>query len=236
LTPEKLVIAILIPVVLAIFGSVSTWWLSRPTTDLEVVGLTVEEGEAVDDEGDGEYELVPPKVQVALRNVGDQVSVVTGARLEVLDHAFFPVCEAGGPLEVSRTYDVPLPLDPDPGQLIGVDVAQDVEPAQADRFEFSMQIPNPQEITGTHLYRLGVSLIRDGSAETLDAGNVIIGAPVLQVETLRVLNDDLSAPGEVGACYRQLRSEYQRVQEWEGKRSVQLANAPDDILVEEAPS
>ncbi len=230
LTPEKLVVAIIVPIFVAVLGVALTWWANRPETHIEVVSLTVEEGETVEGETPGEYEFVPPRVQVALRNVGDQVSVVTGAQLEVLDHAYFEICEAGGALVVSRTYDVLLPLDPEPGQVLNVDVAQELEPDKADLFEFAMQTPEPENVSGTHVYRLQISLTRDGGAEVLDAGVVIVGAPVLAVETLWVTAEELSYPGPVGDCYRQLRREYQRVQGWQGKKSQEFDAAPEDML------
>jgi hypothetical protein len=236
LTSEKLVVAIIVPIAVVLLGAALTWWTNRPTTDVEVVDLTVVEGEVVEGQQPGELGIVPPRIQVALRNLGDQVSVVTGAQLKILDHAFLAICEAGGALMVSQTYDVLLPLDPTPNEVVGVDVVQELQPNQADRFEFSLQTPQPEEVfaTGTHLYRIGVSLIRDGNAETLDAGVAIVGAPVLNVDidSIGVTADLLESPDEVGACYRNFRFEYQRVQGWEGQRSPQLAAAPDDILVD----
>jgi hypothetical protein len=233
LTSEKVAIYVIAPIVVAMVGAAITWWVNQPRTDLEIVDIAVLDGSIVEGQREGEFEIVPPKVQVAIRNVGDQVSVVNGARLEILDHAFFDVCEAGGALMVSQTYDVALPLDPEPNQVLGVDVAQEVEPAQADRFEFSMQVPEPQDVVGTHMYRVRLSLTRDGASETLDAGVVIFGAPQLAVETLWVTDEDLEFSGPVGACYRELHREYLRVQQWEGEKSQQFRAAPDDILQDE---
>ncbi len=76
LTREKLLLAIIVPVLHAVLSALLAWWPNRPTTDIDVVGLSVVPGEF----GDGD-DLVPPKVQVAVRNVGDQVSVVSGAQI-----------------------------------------------------------------------------------------------------------------------------------------------------------
>src|SRR3712207_3510718 len=121
LTREKLVLAIIVPVLLAVLSAVLAWWPNRPTTNIEVVGLSVVPGEL----GDGD-EIVPPNVQVAVRNVGDQVSVVSGAQIKILEYAHLQVCEAGGVLNVSASYDVVLPFDPEPGEVIEVDLAQEI--------------------------------------------------------------------------------------------------------------
>ncbi|MCZ2805179.1 hypothetical protein O2W18_08705 [Modestobacter sp. VKM Ac-2983] len=233
LTPEKVAAWVVAPVLVTALGVGITSWVNRPRTDLEVVGVTVLDGSVVTGQREGEFEIVSPKVQVAVRNVGDQVSVVTGAQLEVLDHAFFEVCEAGGALMVSQTYDVTLPLDPEAGQVLDVDVAQEIEPARADRFEFSLQVPDPEDVVGTHMYRVRVSLTRHGDSETLDAGTVVFGAPHLLVDNLWVTDEDLEIPGPVGACYRRLHQECLRVQGWEGETSEQLRTAPEDVLREE---
>jgi len=219
LTREKLVLAIIVPVLLAVLSAVLAWWPNRPTTDIEVVGLSVVPGEF----GDGD-EIVPPKVQVAVRNVGDQVSVVSGAQIEILDYAHLQVCEAGGVLNVSASYDVVLPFDPEPGEVIEVDLAQEIERDRADRFEFSMQTPDVDLALGTYLYRLEVTLIRDGD-NPLPAGVAIVAAPLFNVPPLT--NEDLEYPGEVGDCYRQLAREWERVQAWEGEASPDI---PDGEL------
>jgi hypothetical protein len=235
LTSEKIATFVIAPILVAAVGAAITWWVNRPSTSIEIVDITVLEGSIVNGQREGEYDIMPPKVQIAIRNVGDQVSVIEGAQLKILDHAFFDVCEAGGALVVSQTYDVTLPEDPDPNQVLDVDVAQEIKPAQADRFEFSMQVSEPQDVVGTHMYRVQVSLTRDGASETLDAGVVIFGAPQLAVESLWVTDEDLTYPGPVGECYRELRDEYLRVKQWEGERSQELATAPDDILRDEPP-
>ena len=166
------------PVCLALLSAALTWWINRPETELELVKLDVvpgSHGEEVNERG--EYELVPPKVRMTLRNIGDQVSVVTGAKLEILDYAYWPQCQPGaGPIPVSQSYNAVLPVDPRPHDTISVDhVAQEIAPNGTDQFEFALQLRNP-DAPGTHMYQLKVSLIRDGSHQR-DAGVVVVGAP-----------------------------------------------------------
>ncbi|MFY1599668.1 hypothetical protein [Micromonospora sp. WMMD737] len=222
LTREKLVLAIVVPVCLALLSAGLTWWINRPKTELEVVDLAVVAGKDADKpmSPTGEFEVVPPKIQVVLRNIGDQVSVVTGAELEVLDYAYLPQCQKGaGPIMVSQRYNAVLPLDPRPHETIPVRTVQEIGPNSTDRFEIAIQLHNPDAANGVHMYRLKVSLIRDG-AKRIDAGVAVVGAPTVYAPYLDP--DVLSAPDEVGDCTRQLKIDYERSQEWEGARAPSL--------------
>lgn len=165
----------------------------------------------------GEYELVPPSIRVTLRNIGDQVSVVTSAQLEILDYAYLPQCQPGaGPIAVSQSYDAVLPVNPRPNEKIEVNVAQQTLPNETDQFAFALQLSNPDAPHGQHMYQLKVALIRDG-AEKMDAGVAVVGAPVIY--DADPSPENLAASGETGACYRQLAVDYQRVQAWRGERA-----------------
>jgi hypothetical protein len=218
LSREKLILAIAVPVCLALLPIGLTWWINRPETEVEIVSLNVVPGADVEGplKPGGVYELIPPKVQVTLRNIGDQVSVVTGAELEILDHAHLPQCWPGaGPTPVSQTYDAVLPLVPRSHETIAVDVAQDIAPNGTDRFEFALQLPDPDEADGIRFYQLRVSLIRDGSHK-MDAGIVVVGAP--EVYDAKPSPEDLAAAGEIGECFGRLAIDYQRVRAWQGER------------------
>lgn len=221
LTREKLVLAVGVPVCLALLSATLTWWINRPTTDVEFVALQVvpgvDAGESVSE--NGEFEMVPPKLQVALRNVGDQVSVISGVEVTILDYIHLPQCQPGaGPMAVSQQYDLTLPIDPAPGEVITVDVAQDVPPNQADRFELAVQVEDP-DAQGLFLYQLGVVLVRDGSAR-MDAGVAIVAAPDFYNP---LYEGALEEPGSIGACHRQTAVDYQRFLAWEGVRPSEYA-------------
>ncbi|MBP1823172.1 hypothetical protein [Mycobacterium sp. OAE908] len=202
---------------LAVLSAGLAWWFNRPETKVEIVSLDVVPG--ADAEGPlkpgGVYEMIPPKIRVTLRNIGDQVSVMTGAELEVLDYAHLPQCWPGaGPIAVSQAYNAVLPRDPRPHDKIAVDVAQEIAPNGTDRFEFALQLANPEDANGIHFYQLKVSLIRDGSHK-MDAGIAVVGAP--EVYEAKPSPVDLAAPGEIGECFGRLASDYERVQQWQGK-------------------
>jgi hypothetical protein len=220
LSRQKLLLAIVVPVCLVLLAASLTWWITRPKTELELVKLDVvpgSHGEGVNERG--EYELVPPKIRVTLRNIGDQVSVITGAELEILDYAYWPQCWPGaGPIPVSQSYNAVLPVDPRPHDIIPVDhVAQEIAPNGTDQFEFALQLRNP-DTPGTHMYQLRVSLTRDGSHK-IDGGVAVVGAP--EVFASNPTTEDLAASGETGECFRRLAIDYRRVQEWQGVRPAE---------------
>lgn len=209
-------------VVVAVTAVALTWWFNRSTTRLEVVDVVVSSGGSEPLNADNnEWQMVPPKVLITLRNIGDQVSVITGARIEVVDYTHLPICwGAGGALESSQTYNVTLPIDPPLPDVIDVDVSQEIPPDRADRFELAMQLAHPDPALGTYLYRLKVSLTRDGRADVIDVGHVIVAAPL--VNSVPFSRADTETPDEMGACFSRVAAEYRRAQGWEGKRSPDL--------------
>lgn len=220
LSREKLILAIVVPVCLALLSAAQTLWINRPKTELDLVKLDVVPGSSGEGPNErGEVELVPPKIRVTLRNIGDQVSVVTGAELEILDYAYWPQCQPGaGPMLVSQSYNAVLPVDPRPHDIIPVEhVAQEIAPNGTDQFEFALQLRNP-DAPGTHMYQLKVSLTRDGS-HNIDAGVAVVGAP--EVFDSNPTTEDLAASGEVGECFRRLAIDYRRVQDWRGVRPAE---------------
>lgn len=222
LTPEVLTISIVLPTLLLVLGAVLTWWLNRPSTKLEVVALVVEEGQYLADEGT----FKPPAIQLSVRNIGQQVSVVTGVRLQVLDYAYLPFCQSGGgELLVSGTYDLLLPEDPEVNHAAFVDVAQSIEPNGADRFQVRVQAPLDMVPEGTYRYRLRVSLLRDGESDPLEAGVAVIESPLLRQDVDIFPADDMALSASDAECWRNLARDYERSEEWEGvKVSTSLSD------------
>jgi len=71
LSREKLILAIVVPVCLALLSAALTLWINRPKTELDLVKLDVVPGSSGEGPNErGEVELVPPKIRVTLRNIG----------------------------------------------------------------------------------------------------------------------------------------------------------------------
>ena len=141
---------------------------------LEVVDVAVVPGRQpkllTDPPGD------PPVVDVTVRNVGDRVSVITGADFEILDFGLLRICQAGGGLDPTAAYDVELPADPGVDDVVQSKVSQEIRPNHADRFAFSLSVPPSRISEGMRLYHLSVVLLHDGG-ERLDGGTAVLSVP-----------------------------------------------------------
>jgi hypothetical protein len=67
---------------------------------------------------------------------------------------------------------------------------------------------------------LKVSLTRDGRADVIDVGHVIVAAPLMN--SVPFSRADTETPDEMGACFSRVAAEYRRAQGWEGERSPDL--------------
>ena len=114
-----------------------------------------------------------------------------------------------------------LPIDPPLPDVIDVDVSQEIPPDRADRFELAMQLAHPDPALGTYLYRLKVSLTRDGRADVIDVGHVIVAVP--PVNSVPLSRADTGDSGmKWGTLLTRVAAEYRRAQGWEGQRSPDL--------------
>jgi hypothetical protein len=217
LTREKLLAIIIAPLLVAGFSVWLTRWVNEPETELDIVDLRVLAG-SYDEEKDV---WEPPKVQVRIRNIGDQASVITGARLEILDSQYLPYCEAGGSLTVSETYDVPLPATPAPNETLDVFVSQEVGEGATDFFEFALQVPDEDRtLAGSHAYQISVEILHDGLEAGMDAGIAIIESPIpFDPSEQAALADDPSARGDFRDCVRAVLEDHRRMLEWRGTRA-----------------
>lgn len=184
----------------------------RKDTRLEIVDLFVGEGVA---EFDRPYE--PPRVEVLVRNTGDLVSVVSGAQFEIVDYGFMEICEAGGGLDVSATYDVVLPVGAESvGQVVTADVSQEVAAGAADRFAFALTVPERAMAVGVHVYQLKVALERDGRTGPQPVGTVLVSAPT-PVSEYFFAEPPSQDTGTVGECYARNEATFAR---FEGRFGV----------------
>jgi hypothetical protein len=147
-----------------------------PAPSLEIVDLAVTDGDPRAEP------RVTQAIDLTLRNRGDLVAIVTGVSLRVRETAFLEICQGGGGLEVSETYDVLLPPDAEPGQVIESKVSQELAPGAADRFVLRLDVPDPDRQLGQYLYQLDVLVSHDAARTPLRAGTVLVSAPFLPTE------------------------------------------------------
>jgi hypothetical protein len=188
---------------------------------LEVVDLEVARGEDAEAIGDPEATQL---IDVTLRNASDVISVIKGANLRIRDFALLKICEAGGGLTPSVAYDVMLPPSPSAGELVEVDISQQVPSNSADRFTIRMNVPPSTWGDGRRLYRLDVELLHDTATRPLQAGTAIVSVPHLPTRDYfpaSIANPASYAP-DILACYEQKEETLRSFLKLEGKRSPGL--------------
>ncbi|MCZ2857814.1 hypothetical protein [Blastococcus sp. VKM Ac-2987] len=217
LTREKALAIIIGPLLVAGFTVWLTSLANEPETELDIVDLRVLAGSY--DPAEDAWE--PPRVQVRVRNVGDQVSVISGARLKIVDYQLLPYCEAGGTLTVSETYDVSLPATPAPNPTLDVFVSQEVGQGETDFFEFALQVPDEDRtLAGSHAYQLSVEILHDGQESGMEAGTAIIESPMpYGPDEQAAFAEDPSSHEDFRDCVRAVLEDHRRTLGWEGVRA-----------------
>src|SRR5262245_38704444 len=172
---------------------------------------------------------VPQTIDVTLRNVGDTTSVVKRALFTVRAFDRVKVCEAGGPMEPTKQYDLMLPQAPNIGQTIELKVSQQIAPDEADRFTFSLGVRDHQLEDGAFIYQLDVLLAYDTAAQPLRAGTVVVAAPYTpqtqdfwEGEAPPGSFDPAYKPVEQLPCYGQNRQAYLRMLALDAARVPEL--------------
>jgi hypothetical protein len=219
---------ILVPVMLGAFGSDddSEPLVPEPTSTieadgLEVVDIEVSSGEVAENPRDP---VDTPLIDVTVRNTGQDISVITGANLRILDVAWIENCEGGAGLPPSAEYDVVLPASPDVGEIAEADLSQQIPANSADRFTLRLNTPEENWGDGTRLYRLDVELLHDAVARPLEAGTVLVSVPYdpdSRLLTVGALPDD-AYPPDLLACYETNEANFRQFLELEGERSPAL--------------
>jgi hypothetical protein len=108
------------------------------------------------------YATSPMKLEIELRNTGNQLAIVTYLQLRIAQFKAMPICFTQGDLPVTGDSTVNMPANAVPGQNISVAVHQQVAPDSADRFDINLKGPLRQDET-IFLYRVNLSLLYDTS-------------------------------------------------------------------------
>ncbi len=120
----------------------------------------------------------PMLIDIKLRNIGDQLTIVKRAVLTIRRSAPLPVCLSQGILPLSNTYGAFLPISPAPNQQVTLSLSDQIPAGQADRFELALRLP-PLATRGQYLYlySIDISLLHDASSKAVNAGHVILLMP-----------------------------------------------------------
>jgi len=187
-------------------------------------------------------EQVPaPTLNIKIRNVGAQVSVVTSVTMTVQSYGVLTICEAGGALQTSATYPVTLPVPAAPGDVITVPVSHELGPNAADSFDITAgvgnQIDSSSAAPGFYVYVLTLAILHDGSTTPVPAGEAVLVVPAY-TETAGIpdysnfLVDEEGAGfdeedyGRVLPCYRANRDLLQQARSVDGALPPSLVATP----------
>jgi len=190
---------------------------------LEVIDVAVGGGEV---RGRGPTQLV----DITIRNAGTLVSVVKRIGFRVRASELLTICQAGGGLEASATYDVLFPGETEPGTVLEQKVSQQIAPGEADRFTVHLDVKEPERQLGEHLYQLDVLLYHDTAREPLRAATVVVSVPSVPdegyfwsaVPEAARPGYEQPAAGEVKQCLVDNESKYTRMLALDGERSPLL--------------
>jgi hypothetical protein len=170
--------ALVVAVVAAVVSALATHWLNRPpaahttaaSPQLQVDSVLVTP-QILENGGLPRFD---DEVYFSLRNIGDQLAIITGVKLQVQQFAQVNECFSAGSLATTGWSSVNLPTDPAPGTVATVPVSQQMAPDTADKFEVSLHVP--KWARGLQVYRFHVWVLYDQQVP-LNAGYLVVSLP-----------------------------------------------------------
>jgi hypothetical protein len=115
-------------------------------------------------------------LDLKLRNIGNQLAIITGVQLHILQFATLRHCEEQGDLTPTGKYHANMPMRAKIGDSIDVPISQQVAPDAADRFKVLLRLP--ADFPGTvYSYRVRLDLRYDNSAIQRGISDAIVFLP-----------------------------------------------------------
>lgn len=130
----------------------------------------------------GKDQVESPVLDVVLKNVGDQVAVVSSVDFTVQHSEKVETCEKGaGPIEIAGRYDVKIPFPDRPTPFsVRREVRHEIPPGRTERLVFSIGIGKVPLHPDLWLHRIDMHITSDGAVKRIHAGTGIIVTPVPQ--------------------------------------------------------
>ncbi|SCF42733.1 hypothetical protein GA0070216_115115 [Micromonospora matsumotoense] len=128
----------------------------------------------------GKAEIESPVLDVVLKNIGDQVAVVSEVYFTFRYSQKIETCEKGGsPIEIAGRYDIkiPFPDRPTPFSINQV-VRHQIPAGKTERLVFSIGIGKLPEYSDIWLYQIDMHVKFDGGVEDIHAGTGLVVTPV----------------------------------------------------------
>jgi hypothetical protein len=140
----------------------------------------------------------PVKIDFEIRNTGNQLAIIRGARFTVQQFTALPQCLSQGGLPETGLYKAFLPTKPAPGTTVDIPTAQQVGPDAADRFGVALGLPTRRP-HGIYVYRVRIGLLIDNSRVPANAGEAVIALPAQPDPSYFWTKQDAAHPGNVPA-------------------------------------
>ncbi len=137
----------------------------------------------------------PVKIDLEIRNTGNQLAIIRAARLTVQKFAALPTCYSAGALVSTGTYSAFLPTNPSHGKSVDIPTAQQVGPDAADRFDITVGLP--KDVGIIYAYRVRIELLYDNSHTPTGAGEAIIALPVAPYSDFIWTKQDAAHPDRI---------------------------------------
>jgi hypothetical protein len=140
----------------------------------------------------------PVKIDFEIRNTGNQLAIIRGARFTVQQFTALPQCLSQGGLPTTGLYKAFLPTNPASGTTVDIPTAQQVGPDKADRFDVTLGLP-VRRPHGIYVYRVRIGLLIDKSRTPADAGEAVIALPFQPDPSYFWTKQDAAHPANVPA-------------------------------------
>ena len=116
-------------------------------------------------------------IDLTLRNTGGTVSVLTRAEFRIRRAEEITQCPAPGLLLPTGRYSIVLPFADEGRQILTTQLNQEVGPNEADRFTFSLGLPEGASNAVESIYQLDLALYHDADPRPVKAGSVLVVLP-----------------------------------------------------------
>jgi hypothetical protein len=196
------------------------------SSDLEIASVSVL---------DSTQDRDAPTLDLKLRNVGGQVSVLTGVTITVRSSGALHPCWTRDPgwwdyLSASAAYPVSLPAGAPRGTTITAPVSQKMAPNSADDFQVTVGLRRGDDdwggVDGTYwAYAVDLGVLHDGASAPVSAGSAVLFVPESHNYAGAADYSNFVADSD-SDCYQNNRTVLKQMQAARGAKPPSLLNTP----------
>lgn len=118
------------------------------------------------------------EVDVSLRNPGTSRVGLTEAMVTIVDSAVIHICQFASASDLSASYDIELPDDPQSGTVLRKALHQEIGPDELDRFSLRFGLPplETRHPLDSYLYRVKITVANDAGSPPAELGEFLVEA------------------------------------------------------------